>query len=580
MKEKKRITSTVLTVLLGASLFSGCSLYQDEEKATAPPPAQETESGTKPAESTNPLAANWPEFNKHHEVKIVCMEMGWTGPEKDKDFVTPEIEKRTNFKLNYEPMTLATGDDLNQKLNLMVASGDIPDVFFGQSDAYSRSIYTKLGQSNLIWDILPTIKNYKNIYDLVKPELTLFQEKGGINYFIPTQTGRGNDPIHSAASGLFLRDDLLKKLNMTYPTTPQEVYTYLKRSKEEIKTIDGKSIIPYTLDENLGGVDNLMVGFYPFKTGDRGFTFDKNDNFKVKNYLYTDSPELMKAAKFVNQLYREGLIEKESLTQKKAQFQEKVSSGRVAAMSNAWWDMNTLSDNAKAVVPDLMYVANPQLEDKEIGASGFADAKWTNGIYSWSTLTVSKKVDEETLKHFIAALDYLATKDGQLLVQVGIEGKSYNFDENGKYTFTDEFKKQTENLDWNKGSSYGVFYWQQLVMNLPVYDNLRAEYPELVREDNKKGWDNQQPVRDLYEPNMTPTKDYYFVAGPVEIQKLPAIDDARSEMYAKVLVAKSEAEVEQIIHNWGKTCKDMGIDDIIKERQAYMDSLDENGQKK
>jgi putative aldouronate transport system substrate-binding protein len=570
MKDKKKITSTVLTVLLGASLLSGCSLYNDEEKAP------ENETGTSAAKFTTPLAETWPEFNKHHEAKIVCFEMGWTGPEKDKDFITPEIEKRTNFKLNYEPMTLATGDDLNQKLNLMVASGDIPDVFFGQSDAYSRSIYDKLGQSNRIWDIRPYIENYKNIYELVKPELTLFQTKDK-NYFIPTQTGKGNDAIHSAPSGLFLRDDLLKKLNMPYPTTSEEVYTYLKRCKEEIKTIDGKPIIPYTLDENLGGIENLVVGFYPFKNGDRGFTFDANDNFKVKNYAYTDSPELMEAAKFVNKLYREGLIEKEALTQKKAQFQEKISSGRVAAMSNSWWDTNTLSDNAKAVVPDLMYVANPQLVDKESGTTG---EKWTNGIYSWSTLTVSKKVDEETLKHLLALLDYLTTKDGQILVQAGIEGKSFAYDENGKYKFTEEFKKQTENLDWNKAASYGVYYWQQLVMNLPAYDSLRAEYAELVREDNKKGWENQQPVRDLYDPNMAPTKDYYFVAGPVEIQKFPAIQDARNEMYAKVLVAKSEADVEKIVHDWGQTCRDMGIDDIIMERQQYIDSLDINGQKK
>jgi putative aldouronate transport system substrate-binding protein len=286
----------------------------------------------------------------------------------------------------------------------------------------------------------------------------------------------------------------------------------------------------------------------------------------------------MRGAKFINKLYQEGLIDRESLTQKRAQFQEKISSGRIAAMSCAWWDMNTFSDNAKAVVPDLMYVANPQLFDKTNGVPKYPDDKWTSGIYSWSTLIVSKKVSEEALKHFLATLDYLATKDGQVLVQAGIEGKSFTYDENGKYKFTEEFKQQTGNLDWNKGSSFGVYYWQQLVMNLPAYDSLRAEYPELVREDNKKGWENQQLNRDHYDPNMTPPKDYYFVAGPVEIQKFPAIQDARSEMLAKVLVAKSEAEVEKVIHEWAKTCKDMGIDDIIKERQQYMDTFDISAQ--
>jgi putative aldouronate transport system substrate-binding protein len=577
MRKKLRIPGAILAMLLVVSLLAGCGLFEEDK------PTQETSTSvdktveTTQAENANPLVKIWPEFAKQHEAKIVCFEMGWTGPEKDKDFVTPEIAKRTGFQLNYEPMTLATGDDLNQKLNLMVASQDVPDIFFGQSDAYSRSIYTKLGESGLIWDIAPQIKNYETIYNLVKPELTLFKTKDK-SYFIPTQTGKGNDALHSAASGLFVRDDLLKKLNMPYPTTPEEIYTYLKRCKEELKTADGKAMIPYTLDENLGGVDNLMVAFLPIRSGDNNFTFDRHDNYKVANYGYTDSPELMRGAKFINKLYQEGLIDRESLTQKRAQFQEKISSGRIAAMSCAWWDMNTFSDNAKAVVPDLMYVANPQLFDKTNGVPKYPDDKWTSGIYSWSTLIVSKKVSEEALKHFLATLDYLATKDGQVLVQAGIEGKSFTYDENGKYKFTEEFKQQTGNLDWNKGSSFGVYYWQQLVMNLPAYDSLRAEYPELVREDNKKGWENQQLNRDHYDPNMTPPKDYYFVAGPVEIQKFPAIQDARSEMLAKVLVAKSEAEVEKVIHEWAKTCKDMGIDDIIKERQQYMDTFDISAQ--
>ena len=45
------------------------------------------------------------------------------------------------------------------------------------------------------------------------------------------------------------------------------------------------------------------------------------------------------------------------------------------------------------------------------------------------------------------------------------------------------------------------------------------------------------------------------------------------EMLAKVLLAKSETEVESILHAWAKTCKDMGIDEIIAERQKYFAEL-------
>jgi putative aldouronate transport system substrate-binding protein len=570
-----RIIARAAAVVLTVGLVAGCGLFKEGGSSSA---------GSAKTYDTA-LSKTWPEFKKHNEARTVCFEMGWTGPDAAKDFITPEIEKRTNFLFKYEPMTVATQDDLNQKLNLMVASKDVPDIYFGSTDAYSYSIYRKLGDTGVIWDIGPVIKDYKNIYELVKPELTLLKTREKkANYWVPTQTGRGNDLINNMPAGLFVRDDLLKKLKMDYPTTPDEFYTYLKRCKDEIKKINGRPVIGYTADENFSYfLDTFVAPFLPLRKTDGsvpgGLTWDTHNNYKVVNYLYTDSPELMRAAKYMNKLYREGLVDKEIITHKRAQFQEKVSSGRVASMACPAWDMNTFSDNAKALVPDIFYVANPYVYDKADGVPTYPDDTWTNWVGSYSALTVSKKVSKETLKHFLAALDYFATKDGQMLVQVGIQDKNYTLDEKGKFMFTDQFKKDTANLDWNKGASYGVFYYQQFVFNLPAYADLRSEMTELQRPDNRKGWENRAPVRAHYDPKMKLTKDYYFLVGDVENQKMPAIDSARQELWAKLLVAKSDAEVEKLVHDWAKTCKDMGIDDVIKERQDYMDTFDVGNQK-
>ncbi len=532
------------------------------------------------SEEAKTLAKTWPEFNTHDEAQAVCFEMGWTGPEADKDFITPEIARRTNFLFKYEPMTVATQDDLNQKLNLMVASGQMPEIFFGSSDPYTRTMYEKMGKAGMIWNLGQFLPSYKNLATLLKPEFTLFRaEDGKSNYWIPTQTGRGFDVIHSAYGGLYVRDDFLKRLGMAYPTTPDEYYTYLKRCVQEIGTVGGKSVIGFTTDENLFNFEySLLSQFLPIEirpvqsTG-VGLSFDPGDNFKVVNDFYTDGPVLMRAAKYANRLYREGLVDPEMISHKRAQYQEKVSSGRVASMAAQWWDMNTFSDNAKAIVPDIMFVNSLPLWDKADGVPKYPDRKWTNWIGCYSSLVVSKKVPEAKVKHFLAVLDYFATREGQILVQVGIEGKNFQYDKNGKYAFTDEFKKLTGDLDWNKCASYGVYYYQQFVYNLGAFGDIRSEFPELVRPDNLKGWENQKSRRDRYVAGMDPPKDYYFVEGPIEIQKLPAIDSAKVEMWVKVLQAKSEADVEAIVHDWAKTCKDMGIGQIIAERQQYMDKL-------
>ena len=41
----------------------------------------------------------------------------------------------------------------------------------------------------------------------------------------------------------------------------------------------------------------------------------------------------------------------------------------------------------------------------------------------------------------------------------------------------------------------------------------------------------------------------------------------------KILQAKSDADVESIIHAWAQTCRDLGIDAIVQERASIVAAL-------
>lgn len=294
-KKFQRVVALSAAMLLTVGVLASCG--NKGENKNAPSTTQET-NGEVPE-----LASQWPEFAKHHSIEVTFFEQGWTGPEEDKDFVTPEIEKRTNFGIKYIPMTVPTSDDYTQKLNLMVASDEVPEIFFGANDSYTRTIYEKLGQSGKIWDIADIIKDYENIYNLVYPELNLFKTKDGKNYFIPTQTGRGNDVLHDIPNGLFVRKDFLDQLGMDYPDTPEEFKEYLKRSINEIK-VNGQPVTGLVLGENLDGIQKLYEPFFPLVGQHESYKlpFDPKDGYKIKNYLYSDSPELIEAAKYIYSL--------------------------------------------------------------------------------------------------------------------------------------------------------------------------------------------------------------------------------------------------------------------------------------
>jgi hypothetical protein len=111
------------------------------------------------------------------------------------------------------------------------------------------------------------------------------------------------------------------------------------------------------------------------------------------------------------------------------------------------------------------------------------------------------------------------------------------------------------------------------VFNLPVFDSLRAEYPELARADNQASWENRTKERELYDPAMMPPKDYYFDIGPVEREKITALNDAYKKLVADCIQAKDAAAVETLVNAYGAKCKELGIEEILAERQKIFDNL-------
>ena len=562
MHTGKKSIALLLAGLLFVSLLAGCS-------SSGTPSKSPDGNG-----NTALLLDQYPQFANANTLTIAAIEMGWTGPMEGQDIVSPEIARRTNLTFKYDPITVSTEDDMKQKLNLMIASKEVPDIYMGFSDAYTIEIYNRLGDNDLVWDLGAKIENYPNLYALLEPELNMHRTADGKNYFLPAQTGRGRDVVHSPPGGLYFRTDFLETLGMDYPTTPEEMYTYLVRCRDEIGGLDGKALLPLSIGENLGGIDwAFLVPFFSdfYKSDVQGLAFDADNSFKVVNQIYSDSDEMMRACKFLWKLYSEKLLDNEILTHKDAQFREKVSTGNVACVPGNPWDINAFTDAARAVVPDLEFVYSRIYDKANIPESKYM-REWTNDIDMWSTFVVSKSVSEEAVDQFLATLDYFATKDGQLLIRMGVEGESYEYDADGFVKFTDDFKANTSDLDWNAMAGYGVGYLEQFVLNTPAYIDLVNEFPALEREDSRKSWEQDKHLT-KYNPTMTPTPNYYFVSGPVENSKMSSLDDAKNQLLVKVMTAKDEAEVESLVRAYGQQCITLGIEDVVAERQAIVDEL-------
>lgn len=187
------------------------------------------------------------------------------------------------------------------------------------------------------------------------------------------------------------------------------------------------------------GYDELAIGNFDPVTG------------KFYGCLDDDSPYL-EMLEFFNRLYREGLLDPDSMTQTYGEMSEKLENGGVFASIFNYAGSATYNANTA------------HIEDgKFMTAMAPADANPI--VYGLSTLggnriwSIGAKTNYPEL--CMEIINWLSTPEGYMISEYGPKGVIWDYDDNGKTYFT-EFGKQVRNdptgLDLSTGSDYSGFY--------------------------------------------------------------------------------------------------------------------------
>ncbi len=153
-----------------------------------------------------------------------------------------------------------------------------------------------------------------------------------------------------------------------------------------------------------------------------------------------------------------GLLDPESFVQKTDQFKAKVASGRVLGLADPEWDYGDGQNALKAAGKfDQTYGHYPVTMSKEYTDTSF----WPAGFDGGYGISISSKCKDPV--RAIKFLDFLASEEGQILNNWGIEGKHYTV-ENGKRTLIPEVQERANNdgAAFQKESGLGL-YWNLMV---------------------------------------------------------------------------------------------------------------------
>lgn len=355
----------------------------------------------------------------------------WNGM---KDEIGREITKRTGVTLNAEfDVSGGGGDD---RIALMAASGEYPDLVSAKANI------SKLVDAGAMIDLTDLINehapNLKKLYGPYMDRLK-YSNKDQAIYAIPTYAGVGQKSF-DATGGFEIQHRVLKELGYPKVRTLQDFENVLKTYAAKHPTIDGQKTIPLTLDADDWRIMITVTNpaFQTTGASDDGEYFIDPKTFEAK--LHYKRPEEKEYFRWLNHMYNEGLLDKSSFVQKSDQYKSKIASGRVLGLIDQEWGYqdaeNALKASGKA---DASFAHFPVTLSEQYKDHSFQDVGFMSGY--GVGITESCKDPVRAIKF----LDYLASDEGQVLVNWGIEGKHYEIKDGKRIIPADILEQKTNN---------------------------------------------------------------------------------------------------------------------------------------
>ncbi|MDI6617088.1 MAG: extracellular solute-binding protein [Clostridiales bacterium] len=516
----KVLIAMLVSIAILSTLFAGCN---KADKQTS----QKSDNG------------------KKITLKILKSKAAHEVPHEQMD-VFKKLEEDTNIHVQWDN---PPDENFNERYNLVMASGELPDVIIGMPSGDVLK-YAQMGViiplSDQIDKNAPNLKSWMEKRPEIKKAITFTDEKV---YYFPMfdETPAGNNP-------LVVREDWLKKFNMKSPVTTEDWYNYWKAVKEKDPNENGKADeIPFS-GNGIGVARSLVTGWDVLD----GFYSEPDDGEKI-HYGPIEN-KYKEAITWIAKLYKEGLIDKEIATNDEKAFQGKVGQNLVGSFRGALGGtIMAFNATMPKQIPGFKVMGTAPIKGPN-GHQVHASLDQSPRTVIGAVITKADKNVDETVKW----IDYFYSREGSVLINMGIEGKDYT-NKNGTLTFTDYVLKNPDGL--SPKQACGTFsIGQSIGPYVLIKEQPEALDDAAVKETKKK----------FIIPYMDISKKYVLPNLSFEA----ADDETRRAVMADVQTYVDETIIKFIlgqepIGNWDKyveKVKGMKIDNVIKIYQKAFDS--------
>lgn len=432
MKNKwyKKIMAVLMVGVMSASLFAGCG-SEKEETAGDSPGGKKESSGETLSSETGPASEGTAGEQQGASVTYpvegagtltygMTLASGWK--ERFDSYgdlpIGQELQKMTGYTLDMVHV------ENNTAMNLLIASGDLPDILAFNFGTYYTGKEQKAISDGVIYAMTEEFvrENAPDYWAYLEANPNVLKQVKTPEGYISGFAFILGDELLKSGFGMIVRDDLCGQLGMELPETADEFYEMLKGMKGELGVE-----IPFCVTN--GVLKDMMdsgVITSPFGLVTRS-SYVEGDKVRI-GYAQDEYKDVLL---WLNKLYAEGLldanfstVDQDTVTANMLTGVSGVSAGACGSVLGTWLKTNKdVKDWSLAGIRNLVAVKGdtPMF------------TKYNNDVAGVNTVITANCKDPEAAARF---LNFGYTEEGHMLYNFGIEGVSYNMVD-GSPVYTD-----------------------------------------------------------------------------------------------------------------------------------------------
>lgn len=481
------------------------------------------------------------------------------GDSLDSNVMTKLLEETYGIKVVNQWVT--DGSAYYDKLNLSIASGDLPDIF-----RVSPTQLKQLTDAGMIADLTDVYE--KNIAPLTDE---LLRTDNGVGLASATLDGKlmGLPYVNAATEGsqmIWLRKDWLDQLGLPEPKTMEDVFRISKAFTFDDPDQNGQDDtfgfgFHSSIFGGFGGMTGFFNSYHAYK--DTWIQDPAGGGGLVQGNI---QPEMKQALAVLQELYKSGEIDREFSVKTAEQLLQDITAGKVGMFFGGFAEpLNKLN---RAVTNDPNQVWEmyplPSIDGKPARpqVTAMPGHYWVVNKNSSSPGALFKMLNLFVEKNFGETAEFKYMYDGEYAVYQYQDVRTFGAVKNLQHHLAIKETLETGNDENLNPEGHGY---------LDQVKQYQAGDPSMWRYAKIFGPDGSLKVIDQYvREDRLLYDEYYGIPSELMADRKSILADLSSEIFTKILLGESIDLFDKYVEDWNR----LGGSEISQEVNEWYSSLD------